>query len=70
MSGVDFSSFTVDQGSLHAAGDAHLGLKEGNPEGRSPLRLNAQFRGADVPKIVAEYSTFKLPMSAALPPGR
>ncbi len=64
---IDFSSLAVDQGTLHAAGNGHIGLNDWSVGPDSALRVAGQFRGVDIVRLMAEYppwfkSAIKLPI--------
>ncbi|MBV9158242.1 MAG: translocation/assembly module TamB domain-containing protein, partial [Acidobacteriaceae bacterium] len=66
---VNFASLVVDQGSLHVSGDAHLELNNGSWGTLSPLRLIAEFRGADLTAIISRNSTLRLPILGGVASG-
>ena len=65
-SAADFSSLTLDQGSLHISGDGHVGLRNWNVTNDSPLRIEARFRGANIVQAASEYTAFKLPVAGGI----
>ncbi len=67
--GIDFSSLSVDQGSFHAAGNGRVGLDDWRVRPANALRFNGQFRGADLAKLLSNYSSLKLPVTHGVASG-
>jgi translocation and assembly module TamB len=66
---LDLASLAIDQGMLHASGNGQVGLANWSIQGDSPLRLRAQFRGADLARAISEYSKIRLPVSRGIASG-
>jgi translocation and assembly module TamB len=65
---LDFNSLAVDQGTLHATGNGHLGLANWSIREKIPIRVQGHFKGADV-KAISEYSGTRLPVNRGVASG-
>ena len=59
--GVDFASLVLDQGSLHATAEGHLGLQNWTLGNDSAIQVRARVKGADVTKVASIFSSLKVP---------
>ncbi len=66
---LEFSSAVIDQGPFHATTTGRVALDHWRPNNNSPVRLVAQFRGADMTKLIGTYTNIKLPIMAGLASG-
>ena len=65
---LDFNSLAVDQGTLHATGNGHLGLANWSMREDIPIRVQGQFKGADV-KAISESCGMRLPVNRGVASG-
>jgi translocation and assembly module TamB len=67
--GADFSSLSLDQGSLHVAGAGQIALTGWRISPSAAFRFNGQFKGADLAKIAPKYASENLPVTRGIASG-
>ncbi|MGI8960049.1 MAG: translocation/assembly module TamB domain-containing protein [Bryobacteraceae bacterium] len=65
---LDFTSLALDKGMLHATGNGHLGLANWSMREDVPLRVQGQFKGADL-RAISEQFRMRLPISRGMASG-